>query len=90
MKLYISLLLFVFTTSVQADFTFTPLEPYTISQLNKILTNELDDFSNGVNKAYKLPHYSPAKYEVELYKVAYDSVIPEQGNKPTKAGNGRR
>ena len=85
MKLYISLLLFVFTTSVQADFTFTPLEPQTISQLNKILTKELDDFSNGVNKAYKLPHYAPAKYEVELYKVAYDSVIPEQGNKATKA-----
>jgi len=85
MKLYVGLLLFVFTTSVQADFTFTPLEPQTISQLNKILTKELDDFSNGVNKAYKLPHYAPAKYEVELYKVAYDSVIPEQGNKATKA-----
>ena len=34
MKLYISLLLFVFTTSVQADFTFTPLEPYTIATVH--------------------------------------------------------
>ncbi|MEI6335631.1 MAG: alpha/beta hydrolase [Methylococcaceae bacterium] len=85
MKLYVGLLLFVFTASVQADFTFTPLEPYTISQLNKILTKEIDDFSSGIPKTYKLPHYAPAKYEVELYKVAYDSVIPEQGNKPTKA-----
>ena len=33
MKLYVGLLLFVFTTSVQADFTFTPLEPQTIAQL---------------------------------------------------------
>jgi dienelactone hydrolase len=85
MKLYFSLLLFVFTTSVQADFTFTPLEPQTISQLNKILTKERDIFSSGTPKTYRLPHYSPAKYDVELFKVAYDSVIPEQGNKLTKA-----
>ncbi|MEI6069832.1 MAG: alpha/beta fold hydrolase [Methylococcaceae bacterium] len=87
MKLYIGLLVFVFTSSVQAqaDFTFTPLEPQTISQLNKILTKERTVFSSGIPKTFKLPHYSPAKYEVELYKVAYDSVIPEQGNKPTKA-----
>ncbi len=85
MKLYISLLLFVFTTSVQADFTFTPLEPQTISQLNQILTKERAVFSSGIPKTFKLPHYSPAKYEVELFKVTYDSVIPEQGNKPTKA-----
>ncbi len=85
MKLYFGLFLFVFTTNVQADFTFTPLEPQTISQLNKILTKERTVFSSGIPKTFKLPHYSPAKYEVELYKVAYDSVIPEQGNKPTKA-----
>ncbi|UOA09552.1 alpha/beta fold hydrolase [Methylobacter sp. S3L5C] len=85
MQLYVGLLLFVFTTSVHADFTFTPLEPQTISQLNKILTKERDVFSSGTPKTYKLPHYSPAKYDVELFKVAYDSVIPEQANKSTKA-----
>ena len=85
MKLYISLLLFVFTTSVQADFTFTPLEPQSISQLNQILTKERAVFSSGTPKTYKLQHYAPAKYEIEVFKVTYDSVIPEQGNKPTKA-----
>ncbi len=85
MKLYFSLLLFVFTASVQADFTFTPLESQTVSQLNNIQTKERDIFSVGTPKNYVLPHYAPAKYDVELFKVAYDSVIPEQGNKPTKA-----
>ncbi len=85
MKLYFSLLLFVFTASVQADFTFTPLESQTVSQLNNIQTKERDIFSVGTPKNYKLPHYSPAKYDVELFKVSYDSVIPELGNKPTKA-----
>ena len=32
-----------------------------------------------------MPTYSLAKNEIDLYKVSYDSIIPEQGDKPTKA-----
>jgi len=36
-------------------------------------------------KGYHLPKKSSAKYEVELYRVEYDSVIPEQRNRSIKA-----
>ena len=34
---------------------------------------------------YELPTFVPAIYGVDLYRVAYQSSIPEQGNRPTTA-----
>jgi len=50
-----------------------------VERLNKILTTDTPAFS-GVKVAY-----TPARNAVRLYRVTYDSVIPEKGNKPIAA-----
>jgi len=52
---------------------------YSVERLNAILTKELADFSPFAVS------YPPAQNGVRLYKVFYQTVIPEQGNKPTMA-----
>lgn len=52
---------------------------YSVERLNKILTEETAQFSSFPIS------YPPAKNAVSLYKVFYDTVIPELGNKPTTA-----
>ncbi len=52
---------------------------YDIERLNKILTTELAEFSDFKTE------YPQAKFSVNLYRVIYSSVIPEQNNKPTIA-----
>jgi pimeloyl-ACP methyl ester carboxylesterase len=65
-------------------------------ELNTILTQEQSDFRSeevkqiGEQKAdywagYVPPVFEPVKNEVDLYRVAYRSTIPEQGNRPTVA-----
>ncbi|WP_083591711.1 prolyl oligopeptidase family serine peptidase [Aurantimonas sp. 22II-16-19i] len=46
-------------------------------RLNKILKTDTPAFS-GIDVAY-----TPARNGVRLYRITYDSVIPEMGNKPT-------
>lgn len=48
-------------------------------KLNKVLTDEAPKFF-GVNVKY-----SAAKNAVKLYRVTYNSVVPERGNKPIVA-----
>ena len=55
------------------------LADYTVERLNTILTEELAAFST-----FQIS-YPPAKNAVSLYKVFYQTVIPEQGNQPTTA-----
>ncbi len=52
---------------------------YDVNKLNSILTKDAAAFSD-----YKL-NYGPARYAVKLYRVIYNSVIPEKNNKPTIA-----
>jgi len=52
---------------------------YDVDRLNKILTTELANFTS-----FPIT-YAPARNAVKLYRVAYQSVIPELGNKPTTA-----
>jgi len=52
---------------------------YDVSRLNKILTSELAEFS-----AFPMV-YPPAVNPVRLYKVIYNTVIPEDGNRPVQA-----
>lgn len=59
-----------------------------IDQLNTILTTEVDLFyrpSPPYTDGYQIPTYVPATHAVDLYRVAYASTIPEQGNRPTTA-----
>lgn len=48
-------------------------------KLNKVLTDEASKFF-GVSVKY-----SPARNAVKLYRVTYNSVVPERGNKPIVA-----
>lgn len=57
---------------------------YDIGRLNKILTTELKEFSD-----FEVQYAKP-KYAVKLYRVTYQSVIPEQNNRPVTASGPRR
>ncbi|KHK02928.1 hypothetical protein [Desulfovibrio sp. TomC] len=63
----------------QPSVRYEHLGEYSVERLNTILTGELADFS-----AFKIS-YPPAKNAVSLYKVIYETVIPELGNRPTTA-----
>ena len=52
---------------------------YSVERLNKILTSELKDFSDGTTK------YPPATNAVMLYRVIYPTTVPEKNNKPVEA-----
>ena len=84
-KLFVSLLFFISISNVQADVKFTKINAPTLSQLNGILRAERNSFAQNPPDGYVMPSYSLAKNEIDLYKVSYDSIIPEQGDKPTKA-----
>ncbi len=62
----------------------------TIAELSEILTSELDAFNRPSDantplywKEYTNPTYPTPTNDVDLYRVAYRSTIPEQGNRPT-------
>lgn len=51
---------------------------YSVERLNKILTSELAEFSSFPMK------YPAAKNPVNLYKVIYNTVVPEDNNRPVQ------
>ncbi|MBU6295786.1 MAG: fibronectin type III domain-containing protein [Planctomycetes bacterium] len=57
------------------------------ADLDKVLTEERDIFNPASNQAYWKdyvpPQYKQALNNVDLYRIAYRSTIPEQGNRPT-------
>lgn len=63
------------TSGVKYEF----LARWDAERLNKILNDEMPKFS-GVDIKYP-----PARNAVNLYRVTYDSVVPEKGNKPIVA-----
>lgn len=54
---------------------------YDVERLNKILTEELDQFTTTKNTVV-MP---PARNAVKLYRIVYRTVTPEQGNRPVLA-----
>ena len=56
------------------------LGTYSVDRLNAILTKELQEFAPDNTVAFP-----PAKNSVNLYRVAYTSVVPEQMNRRTRA-----
>lgn len=59
--------------------TVTFLERWDVDRLNRILGADAETFA-GAPVAF-----TPARNAVDLYRVAYPSVIPELGNRPTTA-----
>lgn len=71
-----------------ARFTLIEGQPQSIASLNKILDEERKSFitqNAPMPSGYGLPKPVRAANEVDVYRVEYDSVIPELGNRPTKA-----
>lgn len=65
--------------SVSSDVKYQYIGSYDVARLNSILTTEASNFSD-LNVTY-----SPAINSVKLYRVLYNSVVPEFSNKPTVA-----
>ena len=63
--------------SVNSDVKYEFLARWDVDRLNKILKTDTPAFS-GINV-----QYTPARNAVRLYRITYNSVIPEKGNKPT-------
>jgi pimeloyl-ACP methyl ester carboxylesterase len=64
---------------VSSGVQYEPIGHWDADRLNQILTTDFPAFS-GVEIAY-----TPATNGVTLYRVSYDSVIPEKGNRPIRA-----
>ena len=65
--------------SVNSGVKYQYLGTYDIERLNKITTTELAEFAPFKQE------FPKAVYTVKLYRVQYQSVIPEQNNRPTTA-----
>jgi hypothetical protein len=61
----------------------------TKAELDGVLTTERDIFNPAQPEAYwrdyQNPEYRSALHNVDVYRVAYRTTIPEQGNRPTVA-----
>jgi len=91
MKFIFSLFIFSLCTSflaysqdsnyikISSDVRYQYLGTYDVPLLNEILTKEVPQ-AIGAKVSF-----SPPKNAVKLYKVEYNSVIPEQNNRPTLA-----
>lgn len=67
------------TVTVASGVHYREIGHWDTNRLNAILTTETPTFA-GITVAY-----TPARNAVRLYRITYDSVIPERGNKPTVA-----
>ncbi len=54
---------------------------YNVERLNRILTTELNDFTEKKSTIV----LEPAHNDVKLFRVIYMTAIPEQGNRPVEA-----
>lgn len=62
---------------VASGVTYEFLARWDVDRLNKILAADTPAFA-GISVSY-----TPARNAVRLYRITYNSVIPEMGNKPT-------
>lgn len=64
---------------VSSSVSYQLVARWDAERLNRILVPDTPSFA-GINV-----FYTPARHAVDLYRISYDSVIPERGNKPTRA-----
>lgn len=67
------------TVPVPSGVQYELIASWSVERLNNILEKEFPEFA-GIEETY-----TPAENAVDLYRVTYPSVIPEQGNRPTVA-----
>ena len=74
-------------TNASKSVLFQYIGTYDLKKLDKILSAELNDFLNGSSMPFTefKGKFPAAKYPVKLYRVKYNSVIPEFDNRPTVA-----
>ncbi len=65
--------------AVSSGVSYAAIDRWDIDKLNKILTVDTPAFA-GIDVPY-----TAAKNAVTLYRVTYNSVVPERGNKPIVA-----
>jgi hypothetical protein len=65
--------------AVSSGVSYQFIDRWDAGKLNKILTVDTPAFS-GISVSY-----TPAKDAVNLYRVTYNSIVPERGNKPIVA-----
>ena len=65
--------------AVASGVRYTHIGDYNVERLNRILGEEVKEFSSFA------VHYPPATNAVSLYRVVYETTIPERGNQPTTA-----
>jgi hypothetical protein len=63
------------------------MKTLSLEDIETIRTTHLEQFLTGATMPFSeyKEKLDPAKYSVKLYKVTYNSVIPELGNKPVKS-----
>lgn len=66
---------------------FQYITTFDLNKLNKILNEELSEFLNGSSMPFSnfKGSFTAPKYPVKLYRVKYNSVVPELNNLPTVA-----
>ncbi|WP_295378645.1 alpha/beta hydrolase [uncultured Pseudacidovorax sp.] len=65
--------------TIAGDVQYELIGQWDVNRLNAILTTDTPKFA-GVTVSY-----TPARSGVKLYRISYNSVVPEKGNKPIRA-----
>jgi pimeloyl-ACP methyl ester carboxylesterase len=66
------------SAQLPAGLQYELIDTWSVDKLNEILSKDFPAFSG-------MPvEYTAAKHAVRLYRVGYDSVVPEQGNRPIR------
>jgi hypothetical protein len=85
MRLLFALLcLMVTSTAVFAEnAVFTYVKTVPAADLNEILDKERSEFiaSTPPGAGYEMPSVQPAANDIEIYRVRYESRVPEQGDR---------
>ena len=74
-------------TDVKSGLQYQLVGTYDLKKLDRILSEGLDEFLtySTMKGADFKGSFPPARYPVKLYRVKYNSVVPEFGNQPTVA-----
>ena len=84
-------LILIFTLLVHsahaANAHFAFLKTVSALELNAVLNEERESFlkASPPDKSYARPKVSRARHDVDLYTVAYDAMVPEQGGRKVRA-----
>jgi hypothetical protein len=72
---------------VSSDVRYQYIETYSLSKLEQVFNKDLEDFLAGSKMKFAdfKGKFETPRYPVRLYRVYYESVVPEFDNQPTLA-----